>query len=105
MLTVEHGISRKVYPQKQGELKSLHIGAPQIVVLILPFGLPEFPMILTHVFLFTLGRMWHTAVQGIDVGETVIFGGCSNNLLNPEERSVHSRKVITLSFSPISLSR
>ncbi|XP_033628153.1 kelch domain-containing protein 2-like [Asterias rubens] len=50
-------------------------------------------------------RMWHTAVQGIDVGETVIFGGCSNNLLNPEERSVHSRKVITLSFSPISLSR
>ncbi|XP_022091359.1 kelch domain-containing protein 2-like [Acanthaster planci] len=50
-------------------------------------------------------RIWHTAVSGVDAGEVVVFGGCSNDLLDPYERSVHSSKIFKFFFSPKNLKR
>ncbi|XP_038072124.1 kelch domain-containing protein 2-like [Patiria miniata] len=50
-------------------------------------------------------RMWHTGVSGADLGEAVVYGGCSNDLLDQDQRSVHSSKCFHFFFSPKSLSR
>ena len=55
--------------------------------------------------LFLFLRLWHTLVSSHSPGEVVAFGGCTNNILDPEQIDIQTNEVVNLFFSPKSLSR
>ena len=50
-------------------------------------------------------RLWHTVVSTHSPGEVIAFGGCTNNILDPEQTDIQTNQVVSLYFSPKSLSR
>ncbi|KAJ8044576.1 Kelch domain-containing protein 2 [Holothuria leucospilota] len=50
-------------------------------------------------------RLWHTAVQGTHLGEVVIFGGSTNNILSLEEPTRHTNSVLHIFVTPKPLFR
>ncbi|XP_069117177.1 kelch domain-containing protein 2-like isoform X2 [Argopecten irradians] len=49
-------------------------------------------------------HLWHTACRTRD-GEVVVFGGCTNNILSPEEPTNHTNEMLTFLLNPLSLLR
>ncbi|XP_033734113.1 kelch domain-containing protein 2-like [Pecten maximus] len=49
-------------------------------------------------------HLWHTACRTMD-GEVVVFGGCTNNILSPQEPTKHTNEVLTFLLNPVSLLR
>lgn len=48
-------------------------------------------------------RLWHTACFGLE-GEVLVFGGCANNHLSPEQ-AAHSNELLVFNVQPKSLVR
>ncbi|PIK39126.1 putative kelch domain-containing protein 2-like, partial [Apostichopus japonicus] len=44
-------------------------------------------------------RLWHTTVAGLHLGEVVIFGGCTNNILDNHEDTVYTNSLLHISVT------
>lgn len=49
-------------------------------------------------------RLWHTACNTDSTGELIIFGGCSNSIIN-DEHTHHTNTIAVFQFSPLKLQR